>query len=384
MEQSSSSSNGSGKDCQQIVSDPVSTPEAEQSSELPESESEPEQAPDGESEPDSDDDARDIIDQLIENVGLEVFEHVNDIDPSICPPCVNITCAFSEGLEAVRTPGKASVSMLMHHRSMKALSECSATCPMCRLLLHLLRVGGSDAAVLGQKLSRNERKLVRLLEQDKKQFKETIRDSETGLWSLRPWKIVLESAKAWWERQNGQWTTMNLYTGDKWISLDVPAERADILLKWARSMLLEKEPADVQYPPTDLPSSSESARSGADEETLFIEAPNDVQETSTSLLEPTKAPEENEKASSSSPPIPTYNIAVAHAKDMKRMAQLLVAANSLKDRYSVHSQGYRLREVRGFQGQSVELQLMYGKERYPARVFTTKGQSGTLEHLNLI
>ncbi|PVH77498.1 HET-domain-containing protein [Cadophora sp. DSE1049] len=327
----------SDKDQQPAVPD-FATPTPESSK----SNSEPQPVPDVDSDADSDTDARDLIKELIENVGSEVFEQVNEIDPSICPPCVNVICAFSDGLKA----------------SMKALSEY--------------------VSVLGQMLSRNERKLVRLFERDKEDFEKTIRKPERGMWRLRPWKVVLYSAKAWYEKQNGQWTNMRVDTGKEIIGLELPAERADVLLRWARGMVLANESAVVDVPPTNSSSSSssssESEGSQHDWMTGVTRALDDVHEATKSSPEKTAtcAADEAPDAASDAPPRLTYDIAIAELKDMDHMYQLQIAAFSLKERYWVHSQGYKLRELKGYKGQPVELQVVYGKERYPARVFTTK------------
>ncbi|KAL5323650.1 hypothetical protein ACEPPN_008190 [Leptodophora sp. 'Broadleaf-Isolate-01'] len=340
-------------------------PEVEQSSESSsDTASEPDAAADIDSDADSDTDARDLIKQLVQNVGTEIFEFVDEIDPSICPPCVNIICAFSDNSTPVRTPGKASMSFLLHHRLMKALSECSTTCKMCLLILHLLNVGGSEAAVLAQALSPNERELVRLLARDDEEFGKTIRRPEKYNWRLRPWAVILNSARAWQEKQDGKPGNMEFYTGKGVVGVELSIERADILLRWARNLDLESHPEGFH----DF---STNSTSGTEQDWMPpSEDEEDTEQVPSSLAE--VGASGTPQAESNAPARPTYAAAITESKDSDYMFELVVAARSLKERYWLHTIGYKLREVRGYKGQLVELQVVYGKDSYPARVFTTK------------
>ncbi|KAK0106224.1 hypothetical protein ONS96_003867 [Cadophora gregata f. sp. sojae] len=331
--------------------------------------------PDVDSEADSDDDARGLITQLIENIGSELFEQVNEIDPSICPPCVNIICAFSEGMEPIRTPGKASISMLMHHRSMKALSECSMTCQMCQILIHLLKAGGSDAAVLGQNLSANERKLVRLLERDRGIFDHTITAPEAGWWAMRPWMVVLYSTTALYEMRNGQPGNLVVPTMEEDVHFELPMERANVLGRWARAMILGHDGDHLsRESPLARSSSSSSEIEASQDDIKKVERPSDEsQETSnsSSTVDPEpvgEAPTPSSEGLARS----EYLAARSISRHVDRILELQSAVWSLNKRYMFHSLGYSLREVRGYKGQTVELQLAYAKSRYPARVFTNK------------
>ncbi|KAG4438259.1 hypothetical protein IFR05_006241 [Cadophora sp. M221] len=330
--------------------------------------SEPDAAADIDSDADSDTDARYLIKQLVGNVGTEIFEFVDEVDPSICPPCVNIISAFSDDSAPVRTPGKVSMSFLLHHRSMKALSECSTTCNMCLLILHLLNVGGSEAAVLAQALSRNERELVRLLARDEEEFGKTIKKPEKYYWRMRRWMVVLDSARAWHEKQHGMPGNMEFHTGKGVVGVELSIERADILLRWARNLELENHPEGIN-------ALSSSSTSGTEQD--WMPVPEDEEETADMRNSPPEngASEEshdNPQADFDPPLRLTYAAAITESKDPDYMFELLVAARSLKERYWLHTKGYQLREVRGYKGQPVELQVVYGKDNYPARVFTTK------------
>ncbi|KAH7370141.1 heterokaryon incompatibility protein-domain-containing protein [Rhexocercosporidium sp. MPI-PUGE-AT-0058] len=345
--------------------DPIQSGNGQDSEYTSESSSKPAETADVDSDADSDTDARDLIKQLVENAGTEIFELVDEIDSSICPLCVNIICAFSEGSTPVRTPGKASMSFLLHHRLMKALLECSTTCKMCLLILHLLNFGGSDVKILAQALSRNERELVRLLARDQVEFGKTIKRPEKYNWRLRPWTVILDSARAWHEKQHGKPGNVMFRTG-----VELSIERAAMLLRWARNMDLGTRSDGVKM-------SSSSSSSGT--ERKWIPDVDEENETANPRLRPesstSQEPRDKPRIATDDPPRPTYAAAITESQDSYYMLELLVAARSMKERYRLNAMEYKLEEVRGYKGQPVELQVVYGKETYRARIFTTKDDS---------
>lgn len=104
MEQPSSLS---GKDHQQVFPDVPLAPGSELLLGHTENDSEPRPAADVDSEPDSDDDGCNLINRVVEIVGLEIFEHVNGSDTCIRPPCISIVSAFSEGLKSSKNAGES-------------------------------------------------------------------------------------------------------------------------------------------------------------------------------------------------------------------------------------------------------------------------------------
>ncbi|KAL2071990.1 hypothetical protein VTL71DRAFT_11333 [Oculimacula yallundae] len=363
-------------------SDPVdgdADPSSSASSSEPETEAE---VADIDSDDDSDDDARELIKSLISEVGSEIFSSVNAIDSSICAPCVNIISAFSfpedSGLRPVRTKEKSSVASLLHHRSMKALLECSSTCKMCALILHLLNVNGSDVQVLAQKLSANEVLLVKMFERDREEFGKTIFKPERYNWRLRTWKVVLDSARAWFEMRRGKEGTMWFHTSKGMADVVLSPEREELLLRWARVLELDSEGLDVDaLSPSSSSESSDDSSSDSAEDEVGSSKEDSVPKAGKVKIEASTDILGDEDRT----PRPSYHAAITDTEVSKYMLELLAAARSLKERYNLHSLGYKLREVKGYKGQIVELQVSYGTDRYPARVFTTIDDHLSEKHL---
>ncbi|CZS92758.1 uncharacterized protein RCO7_10213 [Rhynchosporium graminicola] len=343
-----------------------------------------ERAVDEDSDADSDVDARELIKSLVEEVGEDIFSQVSEIDSSICAPCVNIVCAFSDQAELnpIRTKVKASAATLLHHRSMKALLECSSTCKMCLLILHLLSVNGSDVMILAQKLSDNEEVLVKLLERDKEEFEKTVVKPERYNWRRRVWRLMVASTKAWFEKEHGQ-TGVVWYEGAKGpAGVHLSGARVEILLTWARSMKVDGKNVDVDA--LSSSSSSSSSKSGNGSLDPSVDAHEPEKESMSASKTASNSPEATQtfdmlEDTSDAPPKPNYLAAITDSIESAHMLELLATARSLEKRYRLHSREYQLREVRGYKGQIVELQVVYGTERYPARVFSTKGDNISAE-----
>ena len=158
---------------------------------------------DSEVDSDLDSDIEALVKDLKESSGGEIFEQVHAIDPTICPPCVNIICAFSdqENIKPFRTSQKPSESGLWHHRRVKGLLECSSTCPMCALLCHLARIYKSKYSSEFERILEPEtpsedelvKALVKLVDRDEELFVDSLVGNERSLWRRSRYFVIQES-----------------------------------------------------------------------------------------------------------------------------------------------------------------------------------------------
>lgn len=173
-----------------------------------------------------------LISRLIESAGREVFERVNKADPSVCAPCVNIICAFQYASKAIRTNGKASEALLIHHESLGDLFRCSSTCKMCDFLFRLLGIGGVERATSTILMSVQERMLERLQARDKDIFKALLDVVEVGLWEINPYHFMARLTGGVSEPE----APMYVRKSDKTIPPSHRRQQINILLQWAREM----------------------------------------------------------------------------------------------------------------------------------------------------
>ncbi|KAJ5046348.1 uncharacterized protein L3040_003593 [Drepanopeziza brunnea f. sp. 'multigermtubi'] len=157
-----------------------------------------------ESDAGSEDEEQDLIEKLVESAGSEIFELVNEIDSAICPPCINIISAFSNGSVPIMTREKRSESSLLHHKTVKGLVECSTTCGICALILHVLDLSGAQFDTLRKPLTAAERELSRLRWRDRDIVTESLAKSEKFYWKRELWRVLTNSIKPCLRKHEGE------------------------------------------------------------------------------------------------------------------------------------------------------------------------------------
>ncbi|EKD12349.1 het domain containing protein [Drepanopeziza brunnea f. sp. 'multigermtubi' MB_m1] len=180
-----------------------------------------------ESDAGSEDEEQDLIEKLVESAGSEIFELVNEIDSAICPPCINIISAFSNGSVPIMTREKRSESSLLHHKTVKGLVECSTTCGICALILHVLDLSGAQFDTLRKPLTAAERELVL---------------GEIGEVLLEAGAVesAYEFHQAVFEKTRGGTGIIDDYGFGKDAIINASGARENMLAKWAAGLYAQK------------------------------------------------------------------------------------------------------------------------------------------------
>jgi hypothetical protein len=282
-----------------------------------------------------DSDVDEVVAALIKENGDEVFALVNDIDPSVCPPCINIICAFADHVNPIRTPGKPSEAYLLHHDNLNGLFECSTTCHMCSFFCHLIDFGQFKTAQMTAKLSPSEEELSRVVSRDEKIIHTLLQNHEKLLWKKMPYQVIHESVRAYLRKQGGLPGLIDYEFGGT--ENLITREREELLVKWAWELW-----------------TSHNTLQELDPRSLRWKDP---------LVKVALKHQSSE------------NLAQDPPEDLDAISNLIIVAAALWQRQKYLNKEYDLREVYGYKGQPVEFHLGIGAQKVSCRVYTQRSNN---------